>query len=566
MTLTAPFQRTARRRPGLRPLTTPSSVAFRLALPWLLGSLAMIMGSLVTLVPSWTLLVFAGCTLWRLRIEQRHGSMPSMPIRALVFLPVAFLLIRTYGARPTASGMLAFLISLISLKILELRSPRDFTIVALLSYFMVLSAFFYSQSLALSLYLVVAIAANTVALIRCHSGGRREVWPALRLAAGLSLQSLPLVILLFVVFPRVHGDFLRQFNGAQPQTGMSDHLTPGSFSSLAQSNELAFRAKIGEGKTVAAGELYWRGLVLEICEHSMSWRAVETGQVPPPPDKSIPGRIEQQITLIPQGERWLFALDRPVDVKGSSSVHTQFARNNILRSQTPIFNKAIYTAYSTLTPAEPRAMDDREHRLYTHLPADVSPRVLALAQGWKQRAHSEEEILQAASNFFRTGRLYLYAHARAAADPQRHRFLPVHEAARFLRTLCGGVQARSCGRRAFPPGSSLAIRGASTIVGAGITRFVNPTRTLGRRSSSAGAGSARIRRDWLLPSGSITARKVIRRFLAKARSATRCVSTASTPSTRRAVCIGFSTTGCKPGTRSISNGTRWSSDMTRIPS
>ena len=60
--------------------------------------------------------------------------------------------------------MLAFLIALISLKILELRSARDFTVVALLSYFMVLSAFFYNQSLALSLYLVVAIAANTVAL------------------------------------------------------------------------------------------------------------------------------------------------------------------------------------------------------------------------------------------------------------------------------------------------------------------------------------------------------------------------------------------------------------------
>ena len=236
-----------RRRPGLRLLPTPTSQAFRLALPWLLGSLAMILSALVGEVPIWTLLVFVGCVSWRLYTERRGAPLPSMVVRTLIFLPVAFLLVHTYGTRPRADGMLAFLIALISLKILELRTSRDFTIVALLSYFMVLSAFFYNQSLAVSLYLALAIAANTVALIRCHSGGRREVWPALRLALGLGLQAMPLVILLFVVFPRVHADFFQRFNhNARGQTGMSDHMTPGSFSNLALSGELAFRARIGQ--------------------------------------------------------------------------------------------------------------------------------------------------------------------------------------------------------------------------------------------------------------------------------------------------------------------------------
>ncbi len=405
MTLTAPSTtRIARRRPALRPLTTPSSVAFRLALPWLLGSLSMIMGAMISLVPPWTLLVFAGCVGWRLLIERRGGSLPSMPVRTLVFLPVAFLLVKTFGTRPSAAGMLAFLVALISLKILELRSPRDFTVVALLSYFMVLSAFFFSQSLALSLYLVLPIAANIVALIRCHSGGRREVWPALRLSAGLTAQSLPLVVLLFIVFPRVHAEFLRKFTGgSQGQTGMSDHLTPGSFSSLAQSNELAFRAKFASGQTITADKLYWRGLVLEICEHPLSWRA-EAGEVPARTDLPAPaGGLEQQITLIPQGERWLFALDRPTDVKGASNVRAQVFKGNVLRSQTPIFNTTIYTAYSDLTPRAADALEPLERRRYTRLPPDVSPRALALAQSWKQQAHSDEEIVQAASRFFRNG-------------------------------------------------------------------------------------------------------------------------------------------------------------------
>ena len=404
MTLVSPRPNT-KRRPGLRPVSTPISLAFRVALPWLLGSLAMILSTLIGQIPWWTLVVFAGCAYWRLRTERRGGALPTMLVRALIFLPVAVLLVRTYGARPSAGGMLAFLIALISLKILELRSSRDFTIVAVLSYFMVLSAFFYNQSLTLSLFLALAIAANTVALILCHSGGRREVWPALKLAAGLVAQSLPLVVLLFVVFPRVHGDFLRQFNGtAQGQTGMSDHLTPGSFSSLAQSNELAFRAKIGGGKTVPAGQLYWRGLVLEVCDHSMSWRAIEPGETPPRNGKPAPGWIEQQITLIPQGERWLFALDHPVDVKGSSNVRAQLHRNNVLRSPVPVTSNATYTAYSELTPVGAQTLSEPERRLYTHLPTDISPRVLALAQDWKQRSHSADEIIQAASVFFRDGK------------------------------------------------------------------------------------------------------------------------------------------------------------------
>ncbi len=403
MTLTVPFKRASRRRPVVRPLTTPSSVAFRLALPWLLGSLAMIMGALVSLVPPWTLLVFAGCTYWRLHLDWRGGSLPSMPVRTLVFLPVAYLLIRTFGSRPNAVGLLAFLIALTSLKILELRSPRDFTVVALLSYFMVLSAFFFNQSLALSIYLSLAIAANIIALIRCHSGGRREVWPALRLTAGLAAQSLPLVILLFVVFPRVHGDFLRRFNGGtQGQTGMSDHLAPGSFSSLAQSNELAFRARIGSGQTVTADKLYWRGLVLEICEHSLSWRA-DASESTARTEHLAAGGIEQQITLIPQGERWLFALDRPTQIKESATLHAQVYKNNVLRSQTAVFNKTIYTVYSNLTPVIAEPLGPQERQWYTHLPSDISPRVRALAQSWKQQAHSDDEIIQAARRFFRNG-------------------------------------------------------------------------------------------------------------------------------------------------------------------
>ena len=125
--------------------------------------------------------------------------------------------------------------------------------VALLGYFMTLSAFFYNQSLVISLYLGAALLGNTVALVRAHGGsGRGNLAATTRLSVVMILQTLPLVVLLFIIFPRVQGTFLKRLgDDSKGVTGMSSHLQPGSFSSLAQSTETAFRAKITSGNPTA---------------------------------------------------------------------------------------------------------------------------------------------------------------------------------------------------------------------------------------------------------------------------------------------------------------------------
>ena len=64
-------------------------------------------------------------------------------------------------------------------------------------------------------------------------------------------------------------------------------------------------------------------------------------------------RVEQQITLIPQGERWLFALDRPIGVRPSSGVQAQLYTADVLENRLPIYSKVIYTAVSEMHPADP---------------------------------------------------------------------------------------------------------------------------------------------------------------------------------------------------------------------
>ncbi len=399
-------------KPALRdraPRAVPAALtAFSQALPWLLTSVAMTMSSLIGQVPAWALLVFAACVAWRYVVEHRKLALPNFATRVLVFVPMTLAVLWTYGTRPSAPGMLTFLVALMSLKVLELRSPRDFTVVSLLGYFMTLSAFFYSQTLLISLYLGLALLLNSVALIRGHGGkGRGNMRAAFRLGTIMILQSLPLVVLLFIIFPRLQGTFLRRLGGdPQGLTGMSEHLQPGSFSSLAQSTETAFRARIlTPGPAITSSQLYWRGLVMDICEHGLSWRSSEaplaSGDVPGPP----PGtrRIEQQITQMPQGERWMFALDHPVAVLPNSEVRAALTAANVLRSATPLVSKAIYTAVSDLSPQKAQELTAGRRKFYTTLPEDISPRTIALAQGWHQSARSEPDIVRLALDFFRAG-------------------------------------------------------------------------------------------------------------------------------------------------------------------
>ena len=80
-------------------------MAFRLALPWLLGSLVMTMVALIGQVPTWTLLVF-GC-LHALALPASRGDggpLPSMVVRLLVFMPVAAGIVMTYGTNSERGG------------------------------------------------------------------------------------------------------------------------------------------------------------------------------------------------------------------------------------------------------------------------------------------------------------------------------------------------------------------------------------------------------------------------------------------------------------------------------
>src|SRR5207248_11413741 len=82
---------------------------------------------------------------------------------------------------------------------------------------------------------------------------------------------------------------------------------------ITDSTDIAFRAEFPDCRPGPAGPMYWRGLIMWLCE-GMEWRAPyaptsisDSSHRHPASDKAI----RQRITIAPHGARWMFAFDRP---------------------------------------------------------------------------------------------------------------------------------------------------------------------------------------------------------------------------------------------------------------
>ena len=92
------------------------------------------------------------------------------------------------------------------------------------------------------------------------------------------LQAMPLMLVLFFLFPRFGPLWTVPIKSHTAKTGMSDYMKPGDIASLSQSDDVAFRVKF-EGEIPAKSELYWRGLVFSRLEQGV-WSGLGYYDVP----------------------------------------------------------------------------------------------------------------------------------------------------------------------------------------------------------------------------------------------------------------------------------------------
>jgi len=348
----------------------------------------------------WVLGLFLVCCVARLVMNRPASRLPSLSVKMVLFALGVGGVGLTYGSMLGIDPGLSILLVLVSLKLIEANGERDFHVLALLGYFLALCDLFFSQDLLAWLYVALILVLLTATLVRFHRGADAGSYRrSTILAVTLLAQALPLVVLLFLFFPRVYGGFRFQFSQSLLGTGgMSDRLSPGSVSSLALSEQIAFRADFPDGSIPPMSSMYWRGGVLWRGE-GLTWVAgPRLNQERRMGQLGGPG-VRQRISLQPHGARWLFALDRPAsEVRGAT-----YQPGGYLQSRRTITSQFRYEVVSRPDNRETTLPPDQ--RLEAQRPPSVvSPRVEALVDEWKNQHAEPRERVEAALHFFRRER------------------------------------------------------------------------------------------------------------------------------------------------------------------
>jgi transglutaminase-like putative cysteine protease len=200
-----------------------------------------------------------------------------------------------------------------------------------------------------------------------------------------------------VLFPRYAGQFWALQRGEQATTGLSDEMSPGSISKLANEYEPAFRVRF-DGSPPPQSALYWRGPVLNDFD-GFTWRRLPVKYYREPGIELLGNPVRYRITLEPTNQRWLFALDTV-----AASPRREFsmaAHDRQLSASSPITSTLSYDAVSNLRTRKIGSLSDLGRRHETTLPLERNPRARALALDLRARSGSDAEFARAALDWFR---------------------------------------------------------------------------------------------------------------------------------------------------------------------
>ncbi|WP_263264380.1 transglutaminaseTgpA domain-containing protein [Pseudomonas sp. RIT-PI-S] len=348
----------------------------RPALLWLLGAEALVLVPLWFNVPLWLAGLWLACSAWRAELTRRRSAGPGRVLKLALLVATLAALYVSVGTVIGLEFAAALLVAASVLKLLEVHSSRDARVVVMLGFFCLAVGYLFDASLAWALYSLLPLCALLAALVALElPAGHRPPFAPLRRAGLMLAQALPLLLLLFVFFPRIGPLWSLPMPGDRARTGLSDTVAPGDIAELAQSAELAFRVSF-DGPVPPRQSLYWRALTLDRFDGSR-WTQSDPGAVRKAGDWQPQGpAYRYRVIEEASGQPWLFMLDIG-RLEGTNA-----RQGYDFRWQRP---RVIDQALSYEASAWPQALRepnlaDAARRPALALPAQGNPRSRELAQ------------------------------------------------------------------------------------------------------------------------------------------------------------------------------------------
>lgn len=365
----------------------------RNALVWIIICLFALVAPHAARLPLWVLAVYVVAVVWRLQVHRGRWSFPGRWVKVAMTVSGFIGIYFSYGSLIGLEPTVALLLTAFALKFIELSQRKDAYVLLFLGYFICITEFLFSQDLLITLYSLFTVVLVTTALVALHQPAQHQFnRSTIRLASVMLLQAMPLMIVLFFVFPRFGPLWTVPIKSHTAKTGMSDFMKPGDVASLSQSADVAFRVKF-EGEIPDKSSLYWRGLVFSRLEQGV-WSALGFYDVPiteqRPRGIAARGKpLSYSIIMEPTQQNWLYGLNY-VHSNTAGVLHTSDYR---LLSPTPLETEYRYSADTwTDVPVE-MELSKWRRKTETKLPPAGNPRTRQLALDLRDTASSDEDLV-----------------------------------------------------------------------------------------------------------------------------------------------------------------------------
>lgn len=344
-------------------------------------------------LPPWVSGLCAGLLLWRAWLTYTGKPLPKRWLLMLITVAGTAGIVLTFHTLFGREAGVTLLMMLATLKLMELRDARDAMVLVYLACFIIITNFFYSQSIPTALYLLATMMVIVTTWVHLQAQGI-ALKPRVRIAAVLLLQALPLTLILFILFPRVQGPLWGLPQDAYASTGLDDHMSPGSLSRLSLSEAVAFRV-VYNGKPPRRDQMYWRGPVLWNFD-GRAWTPGRPAYPDAPKFTDLDQPIDYVVTLEPHNKHWLFALDVPDKLSVTATLTDDF---QLLRKD-PVNARLRYAARSNLVYHANLQESERQLKRALQLPGQFDPRARQLAAEWRAGSKDDADIVRTALGYF----------------------------------------------------------------------------------------------------------------------------------------------------------------------
>lgn len=396
---------------------TDSRVLSPSAIYWLMASLLLAALPHFFYQPLWVGLIFIAMLGWRLMHHRIGWPLPaaSRRLKLLQLSLAVFALALTftnYGLTIGRDAGTALLVMMLAFKVVETHSTRDYYLCCFLGFFVVITNFFFSEAIWMTALMGLTLIALTACLIQINAEAMTAK-SRLRFSGKLLLQAMPLMLVLFVLFPRISGPLWGQtvfdFPNTMPErmtlgeipptgtTGVSEDMQVGKISQLIQSDEIAFRVAFDDERPPQSA-LYWRGPVLWHTDGTR-WSPIDTSDSSPTVKiaENAPA-FHYTSTLEAHNKRWLFPLDFPSQLPADTSA--EISGDGLLQSRDKIERRQSVELVShtrfVLNPDEAPHLSEG-----LQLPEDQHPKSRRLANDLADKANDETAYIDAVLDYYR---------------------------------------------------------------------------------------------------------------------------------------------------------------------